>query len=68
MLDYGTNASCVDSLIHVDHLYMRAFVPLRRRGGKRGEGFEQRMFLLDVSAGPHNSARFGNGMWERSHG
>jgi len=51
-LDAGTNETLVDAGLHGDHLYLVASTV--RRGKAK-----VRSFLLDVSTGPHNTARFG---------
>lgn len=51
-LDAGTNPLLVDATLHSDHLYLQA--SFERRGKQ-----VRRQFLIDVSSGAHNTARFG---------
>ncbi len=51
-LDAGTHEAATRVRFHVDHLYLLA------RYKVRGKDVETK-FLVDVSCGPHNSARFG---------
>jgi len=57
-LDWHTSQNHVNASMHGDALYLIAKY-------KRGKREIEAEFLLDSVAGPHNSARFGNGMGER---
>lgn len=57
-LDSHSNETLVNARLHGDSLRLVAT-------WNQGKREVRRVFLLDVSVGPHNSARYGNGMFEK---
>jgi hypothetical protein len=51
-LDAGTNQTLIPHGLHSDHFYLE--------GKREGRKVQTWQFLLDVSAGAHNTARFGS--------